>query len=212
MTALSLTSMAGGLIEAGFLLVVTRLAFAVTEDSQQLQLMGRLHLPLTAALAVGVLLLLLRIAAGLALGWQAASFTSKLVASTRRSLASAFLGASWKAQHGSQSGRLQELLTTYAQQGSALGSALGGAAASGFSLLALLATAIVVQPVASIVLVLSVLILASILRFSGVAIQSPCSSSIASCSGVSFGRDSNNSSNVISSFFFSCVNVFVGWE
>ena len=194
MTALSLTSMAGGLIEAGFLLVVTRLAFAVTEDSQQLQLMGRLHLPLTAALAVGVLLLLLRIAAGLALGWQAASFTSKLVASTRRSLASAFLGASWKAQHGSQSGRLQELLTTYAQQGSALGSALGGAAASGFSLLALLATAIVVQPVASIVLVLSVLILASILRPVRTAIRTQARS--AASVGMEFATSLNEISQL----------------
>ncbi len=164
MAALSATSIAAGLLEAGFLVIVTKTAFAVTDGDQAVQLIAGIDPSLTVALGIGLLVVALRIAAAISSAWQSATLSSKLVASTRRQLANAFLRASWAAQHESQSGRLQELLTTYAQQGSALGVSLGSATIAGFSLLALLCSAIAVEPVASIVLIVSVLLLASILR------------------------------------------------
>ena len=161
---LSVTSLAGGLLEAGFLVIVTKLAFALTEEERQVELLADVSLTLTLALTLALIVVLLRISAAIASAWQSARLSSDLVASIRRQLASSFLRASWAAQHDSRNGRLQELLTTYAQQGSVLGVSLGTVVISGFSLIALLSTAIAVEPIASVVLIGGVFLLASILR------------------------------------------------
>ena len=131
---LSVTSLAGGLLEAGFLVIVTKLAFALTEEERQVELLADVSLTLTLALTLALIVVLLRISAAIASAWQSARLSSDLVASIRRQLASSFLRASWAAQHDSRNGRLQELLTTYAQQRSVLGVSLGTVVISGFNL------------------------------------------------------------------------------
>ena len=87
-----------------------------------------------------------------------------MIADLRTQLASAYLRASWSAQHGQRSGRLQELLTTFTQQGASLVNSVLLATSAGFSLLALLITAVVLDPFAALVVIVAVVVLASVLR------------------------------------------------
>ena len=68
--------------------------------------------------------------------------------------------ASWSSQHGERSGRLQEMLTTFAQQGAELVNSTTLAITAGCSLVALLASAVAVDPQASLVVIAAVAVLA----------------------------------------------------
>jgi ATP-binding cassette, subfamily B, bacterial len=82
----------------------------------------------------------------------------------RHDLAAAFLASSWTEQHGDRSGRLQELLTSFAQRGAILvGSVTAGIIAGG-SLLAMLGSAVAVDPLAALVVIAATVVLGSVLR------------------------------------------------
>lgn len=161
---LASTSLAGGLLEATFLVLVTRAAFAVTSGENEVGTFAGHSAALSTVLLIALAVVVIRVVAAVASVRQAAQMSSELVASIRRDLAGAFLRASWTAQHKNSAGRLQELLTTFAQQGAVLGLAVANAVTAGFSLSALLVTAVVVDPVASLALILAVVLLGSVLR------------------------------------------------
>ncbi len=81
----------GGLLEAGFLLLATRAAFAITNGSDEVELYGGHTIPF------GELILIAFVAASLRLGfallsiWQSAKLTTDVVAATRHDLAKAYL-------------------------------------------------------------------------------------------------------------------------
>ena len=162
--AVAATSLAGGLVEALFLVVVSRLAFAITDDASTVEFVGGVSVSLGWAAAGSLLLVLLRALLTVVTTWQTARLSSAVIADLRTQLASAYLRADWQAQHGQRSGRLQELLTTFTQQGASLVNSVLLATSAGFSLLALLITAVVLDPLASLAVIAAVLALASVLR------------------------------------------------
>lgn len=162
--SLASTSLAGGLLEAALLVLVTRAAFAVTSGEEEVSTFAGHSAALSTVLFVALAVVILRGLAAVAAVRQSAHLSSELVASVRRDLAVAFLRASWTAQHKNSAGRLQELLTTFAQQGAVLGITVSGAVSAGFSLTALLVTAVVVDPATSLALILAVVLLGSVLR------------------------------------------------
>jgi ABC-type multidrug transport system fused ATPase/permease subunit len=125
--------------------------------------MGRSFSIPQAAVAM-LLLIVIRVGLALAGAWQSAVLSSAIVASIRRDLSSAFLRADWTAQHADRTGRLQELLTTFATQGAQLLAYVTQLINSGFSLVALLCAAMFVDLTASLVVIVAVIILGSILR------------------------------------------------
>lgn len=163
-SGLAATSLAGGILEAAFLVLVTRAAFAVTSGKEEVGTFAGHSAALPVVLVAALVLVVLRVVAAIATAGQSARLTAELVASIRRDLASAFLRASWTSQHKNSGGRLQELLTTFAQQGAVLGITVSGAVTNGFSLSALLVAAIIVDPVASLALIGAVVALGSVLR------------------------------------------------
>lgn len=163
-SGLAATSLTGGILEAAFLVLVTRAAFAVTSGKEEVGTFAGHSAALPVVLVVALVLVVLRVVAAIATAGQSARLTAELVASIRRDLASAFLRASWTSQHKNSGGRLQELLTTFAQQGAVLGITVSGAVTNGFSLSALLIAAIIVDPVASLALIGAVVALGSVLR------------------------------------------------
>lgn len=109
-------------------------------------------------------LVVLRMAAAVLAAWQSARLAASLTGAIRSRLSSSYLRSSWEAQHETASGRLQELLTTFAQQGAVLVTSINQATAAGFSLLAILVTAVVVDPVISLAVIGATAVLGLVLR------------------------------------------------
>jgi ABC-type multidrug transport system fused ATPase/permease subunit len=161
---LSVTSLVGGLLEALLLIVVTRVAFAITDGDELVPLAGGESASLAAAIGLALVLVLVRVAFAVWGAWQSARLGTAVIAGVRTRLAGAFLGASWSEQHGERSGRLQELLTTFSQRGAELVGSLMMAITAGFSLLALIASAVFIDPLASIIVIAVVAVLSLVLR------------------------------------------------
>lgn len=118
--ALALTSFGSGMAEALFLVVISRAAFAVTDDVDQIRVIGDRSLSLGGAILIGLSMIAIRCGLALWAAAQSSRFSTSVVADTRRTLAEAFLFASWPVQQSDRSGQLQELLTTFTNQGSQL--------------------------------------------------------------------------------------------
>jgi ATP-binding cassette subfamily B protein len=161
---LGFTSFAGGLSEAVFLVLVTRTAFAITDDADNVGFIASASLSLPAALAVSLLLVIARVGFGVVGSSQAATLSAAVVRDVRLDLARSFIRASWSSQHGERAGRLQELQTTFAGMGAVLISSIATCISTGVNLLALLLMAVAVDPIASLVVIGAVALLGSVLR------------------------------------------------
>jgi ATP-binding cassette, subfamily B, bacterial len=154
----------GGLVEALFLVTVTRIGFAITDGQDTVGVIAGRTMPTGSAVVVALMLVFARIGLAVATTWQSSHLGASVIAEVRHDLARAFMGASWSSQHGERTGRLQELLTTFAQRGAELVDATTSAIASGCSLAALLGSAIAVDPLASIVVIAAVAVMGGVLR------------------------------------------------
>jgi len=154
----------GGLAEALFLITVTRAAFAITNGQHQIGIVSGwyLSIPLTLLLAVG--LVTVRVALAGYASWESATVGTRVVAGIREHLSRAFLDSRWEIQEAQRSGSLQELLTSYSNQANGLMGSVTQLVVTGANLIALLGTAVAVQPVGALVLVLSVTVLGLLLR------------------------------------------------
>lgn len=162
--ALALTSFGSGMAEALFLVVISRAAFAVTDDVDQIRVIGDRSLSLGGAILIGLSMIAIRCGLALWAAAQSSRFSTSVVADTRRTLAEAFLFASWPVQQSDRSGQLQELLTTFTNQGSQLVNSVTLGVSSTFSLVALLGMAVAVNPVGSLVVLAAALAFGSLLR------------------------------------------------
>ena len=161
---LAFTSFVGGMLEALFLVVVTRAAFAITDGDDSVGWIAGRTASISTVVLLSLVLVVLRVAFSVAATWQSARLSATVTADLRTELGSAFLRADWSSQHGERTGRLQELLTTFSNQGSQLiGSTMQGVTA-GFSLLALLLSAVLIDPLASVAVIVVVAVLATVLR------------------------------------------------
>jgi ATP-binding cassette, subfamily B, bacterial len=161
--ALASVGLIGGLLESAFLIAVSRIAFAVRDGDDEVRLAVTAVSPRTGIL-LALVVVILRIGSAIASTWMSARLSTAITTGVRRDLAHAFLGATWQAQHGRRAGRLQELLTTFAQQGAQLVANLASAVTAFFSLTALLLSAVVIEPGSSIAVIVTVAVLASVLR------------------------------------------------
>jgi ATP-binding cassette subfamily B protein len=162
--SMAVASTLGGLAEAAFLVVATRLALAVSDGAGTAELfLGR-----SMSMGAGLWLALALVVVRFALAWfsnrLAADMGVRVAADLRGRLASAFLHASWGRQQSERVGRLQELMTAYATSGSQLVGGFTGALTSTFGLVAMLALAIAVSPVGALVVIAAVAVLGMALR------------------------------------------------
>ena len=159
---LSLTALGFGLAEAGVLVLIARIAFAMSEGLSRVgAAVGPIRISLTIwqSLAVAALLVLLRGGLQVLNAWQSARLVTETQATVRRELASAFLHASWERQAKEPSGRLQELLTGFVAATARLMDTIARGITSIFSLAALLITAVVVSAVAALGLLAALAVL-----------------------------------------------------
>src|SRR5207237_527978 len=118
----------------------------------------------SALLAIGGTLVVLRLALN---AWQAcleAAVTTSVVSALRKTVAGAYLDATWALQAEERTGRLQELPTTYTTEAAgAVMSLMTGVVAS-LNLVALIVVAVVVNPTASVVVAGTALVIGLCLR------------------------------------------------
>ncbi len=161
---MAVASTLGGLAEAAFLVVVTRLALAVTAGDDRAALVMERTTSIGAGLWVAAALVVLRFVLAWLANRIAADMSVRVASDLRQQLAAAFLGASWAKQQRDRVGRLQELMTAYATSGSQVVASFASALTSAFSLLAMLALAIAVSPVGALVVIAAVAVLGMALR------------------------------------------------
>ena len=132
----------GGLLEALFLVMVTRAAFAVANGQDRIGILSGRSLSLPSALLLAVGLISIRMVLAAYAAWESANLSAGTVARIRGTLSAAFLDSSWEVQQAQQAGSLQELLTTYSGHASYMVSNLAQGVVSAANLVALLGMAV----------------------------------------------------------------------
>jgi len=149
LVGLVVASSISGMSEAGFLVLITRAAFAATESEDEIALLGGRVYSIGIILLLALLLIIIRLIAALLATRQIATIQQRVLARTRKDLAHAYLHAPWSAQQSRQGGQLQELLTTYANNVLAIVGQLTAGMNSALNLIALFVFALFVNPVAA---------------------------------------------------------------
>jgi len=162
LTVLAASSYVGGVLEAMFLVLATKVAFAINDGVDAVEMAGR-RFTVNALLVASLLFLLARTLLAVVASKFAADLMAGVVADTRRRLMRSYVTASFATQSREKSGALHELMTTYSGQSSGMISGMSKAVIAGANLAALVGLAFVVDPRAALLLVLSIAALGGVL-------------------------------------------------
>lgn len=160
---LAVISLIGGVLEAAFLVGVTRTALAIADGRSSTGLFAGRTLPLGGAVAIAVGLLVARLV--LALIGVAVSTTLSLQVSSslRRRLAGTYLHAAWSVQQAEPTGRFQQLVMSFAGTAVGVVGSFAGTITAALNLVALILVAVVVDPAATLVVIAALGTLGSVL-------------------------------------------------
>jgi len=168
LVAVSILAFIGGFAEAGVLVIIARLAFALAAGQSTLTVdpgpLGSISVSVPAVIAFAAGLALFRVALQV---WQSQIMTQMFAdvwSGVRTRMMLLYVGASWALQSGERQGRLQELLTTYAMRAADTLGSLSTALVALLSLVAFLCTAFFVNAVAALAVVLAAVGVAMLLR------------------------------------------------
>lgn len=160
---LGVVTLVGALLEAGFLVLLTATLIGLAGGESDVgPVMGiTLSIPAALGLAAGaVCVRLLLSVVGVRLS---SSLTSEVSMARRRRLARAFLHADWATQQAEPSGRFQELLTSFVSRVTMAVLAITQALTALLSLLAFLGTGVLVEPLATLAMVIALTVLGLVL-------------------------------------------------
>ena len=161
--SLALVSVFSGLLEAAFLLLAAKSALTIADNHKTVDLVGDIDLSLNETIIVAIIIIAVRLLIELITVSVSSQLTKDVTVTTRQRLTRAFLDASWKQKSKEPSGQLQHLLINFTLQGSLLMQAINYGLISLASLLALLTAALTIDPIATLVIIGALLILAGIL-------------------------------------------------
>lgn len=160
--AVALASLAAGLLEAGFLVLVTRAILAVAADEPTFTLAeSTFSISDAAGLAGG--LLAGRFVLGVGAVQLQTSLFLRLTVALRQRLGHAFMASSWPIRARQSRGALQHLVVQFPASIVSLMYQIVQALVGALSLLALLVVAFVIQPLTAAVVLIVVILLASAL-------------------------------------------------
>jgi ATP-binding cassette subfamily B protein len=164
MTLVAVLSFVGALLEAAFLVVLTAVAMALVQGTETVgPVLGR-SLPVGGALMAAAVLLVVRLAFSLGAVRVSAGLTAAITTSQRRRLAHAYLRSSWETQQAEPAGRLQELLTSFVTRVSNAVATLTNAITALLSLIAFLATGLVVDAASTLAVLVALGIVGAVLN------------------------------------------------
>lgn len=154
--ALGAGSVLSGFTEAGILAVLAQVAAALVDGSSRVQLdLGPLHVDesLGVLLAIGCGLALFRLALQAVVSYVPARIAADMQVQLRGELFAAFTRASWSVQSRDLEGQLQEFATNQAAQAVAGARAATGLVVAALTFLVLVASALVFNAVAALLVV-----------------------------------------------------------
>ncbi len=161
---LAAAAVVGGFAEAVFLVVLTRAAFAITNGKKEIGTVAGVRFSVGGTVALALGLVVVRIVMSVVANWLSATLNAEVTRDIRQRLSRAFLRASWPAQQASRTGKLQELVMNYSHAGSSLVGSVAGGLAAACSLAALLVLAAGVDPMGTVIAVLTLIVLGVLLR------------------------------------------------
>lgn len=161
---LAVASLLGGLVEAAFLVAVTSAALAISDGGDLSIAIGPIDIDGAATVGAMITLAVARVGFALLAASRSAHLVAKVVRDVRMQLVHTYIGARFAAKHGQESGRLQELLTTFTQQTMATTSAVTQGLIAFCTLIVLLAAAFVVNVAAAFAVVVLGAVLIGVLR------------------------------------------------
>lgn len=155
---LALESLAAGLLEALVLILVVSAALATTDSSGSVRIrvpvLGSTELAEPHALFVAAVAGLVMLLTHLHLARLTARLSAEFLRAARHRAIVAYAGSEWSRQAGEREGALQETVSTLSTESSALVVHLCNGLAAAIGLLALLLAAVIVNPVATAVMLL----------------------------------------------------------
>ncbi|MDA3025564.1 MAG: ABC transporter ATP-binding protein [Actinomycetota bacterium] len=158
-----LNSFVMGLVEASFLVVITRSILSVADSDTTLDVPAFGVVTLGEAAVVAAVLIVLRLVLGLVSVRLQTGLTYRINSSLRRELARDFLAADWTTPLRQQRGMFHQLAVQLPAQVTSLVFQLSSAVGGGLSLFSLLAIAFVVDPLASVVILAALVVLGTVL-------------------------------------------------
>lgn len=156
-------SLIGAALEAAFLVVVTRVALEINDGSDTTTVVGRTF-DVSTVIACSVAIIVARLAFAAASSWLSADVASRVTAELRHRLVRGFVESEWSVQQGERPGHLQELLSTYVSQAANFVTSIATSIAASLSLLAMLGSALVLDPVSSAAVLVILGVFGSLLR------------------------------------------------
>jgi ATP-binding cassette subfamily B protein len=165
---MSIAAILGGFAEAAILVLIARIAFALASTNSDVKMnLGPLGTATVSInlliLAAGILVVVRMVLQGVSAVLEA-RVPAEVVRQTRTEVVHDYLAAGWSLQAQQREGRLQELLTTYASTAAAAVNSLASGAIGVFNLSALLVTALVVNPIASVAAAVAAIVIGLLLR------------------------------------------------
>lgn len=161
--ALAALTFVGALVEAGFLVLLTGVLLGLAGGEDALGPFMGIQLSTTTALVVATSAIVVRLGLNLLSVRLSAVLTSQVTLARRRRLAAAYLRADWATQQREPSGRLQELLTSFVSRVTTAVLAITQAITAALSLLAFVGTGVLVEPLATGIMLVALFILGLVL-------------------------------------------------
>lgn len=150
------------MFEAGMLVVLTNTAMVIAGGRDSADVFGH-AVSVTALLSSAAVMLVTRLIFALIGVRISAGLSIRVMKELRSRVSEAYLRANWDIQEAQPSGRLQEILTTFVSQTIGAVGTFAHLVAAWLSLAAFLATALVVDPVSTMLVLVALAILGSLL-------------------------------------------------
>ena len=156
-------TLVAGLLEAFFLVIVTRGALAIADGAQSVELPLVGSRSIAGASALGALALAARFVLGYAAVTLQSTVIHRITTSLRAELGAGFLRANWAHQSAQAAGALQEIVVQFPVKTASLVFQLSNAAAGALGLVALLAMALAIDVWSTLALFAALLVVGAAL-------------------------------------------------
>jgi ABC-type multidrug transport system fused ATPase/permease subunit len=164
MFLISVFAFINGLLEAGFLVIIAKIALALTEGSNSIRLANGFEFTTYQGLALAAILITVRLVFALGAVRISTSLVYRVGVNLRLRLSHAFLDSSWATQQSQPAGTLQQLVVSFPTQGSSLIYTLAASLGAGITLLAMMAVSFLVNFLATLTVFIALFLFSGILR------------------------------------------------
>ncbi len=152
---LAAASFAMGVAEVGLLVTVTRAALAIADGKEEFGVLAGRSMSVQIALLFAGVLILLRLAFAMLSMRTSISLGIRVEVASRREVAESYLHASWATQQAESRGQLQELIGGFAGSRAGVAGAAASMLNSALSLAALAIGSLLINPLATFVVLLT---------------------------------------------------------